>query len=94
VTTGDADLTERAADPGSLAGKVLRLEPDGTPPADAPGFDDPRVHSYGHRNPQGIAWLPDGTPLATEHGPAARDEVNVIEAGENYGWPSVRSAPW
>ena len=93
VTTGDADLRERAADPDSLAGKTLRLEPDGTAPADNPDIGDPRVYSYGHRNPQGITWLPDGTPLATEHGPAARDEVNVIEAGGNYGWPSVRGPP-
>ncbi len=93
VTTGDADLTDRARDTGSLAGKVLRLEPDGTTPADNPGLDDPRVFSYGHRNPQGIAWLPDGTPLATEHGPAARDEIIALEAGGDYGWPSVRGAP-
>ena len=93
VTTGDADVADQAADTASLAGKVLRIEPDGTPPADSPGFDDPRVHSYGHRNPQGLAWLPDGTPVATDHGPAARDEIPRIEAGGNYGWPSVRGAP-
>lgn len=93
LTTGDADLTDRARDPGSLVGKVLRLEPDGTPPADNPGLDDPRVYSYGHRNPQGISWLPDGTAVATEHGPASRDEINVLEAGENHGWPSARGAP-
>jgi len=93
LTTGDADLTERSADPGSLAGKVLRLEPDGTAPGDGPDLDDPRVYTYGHRNPQGIAWLPDGTSVATEHGPAFRDEINVLEAGGNYGWPSVRGVP-
>ncbi len=93
LTTGDADLTEQSADPNSLAGTVLRLEPDGTAPGDGPTLGDPRVHTYGHRNPQGIAWLPDGTPVATEHGPASRDEINVLEAGTNYGWPSVRGVP-
>lgn len=95
VTTGDANAEEGALarDGASLAGKVLRLEPDGSAPEDDPGFDDPRIHSVGHRNPQGISWLPDGTPLVTEHGPGARDEVQVLEAGGDYGWPTVRGGP-
>lgn len=96
VTTGDAasinpDLgTDQPLPqmPSSLAGKVLRVRPDGGAPADNPDIDggDPRVYSYGHRNPQGISFLPDGTPVVTEHGPANRDEVNVVRPGENYGW--------
>ncbi|SEW11210.1 PQQ-dependent sugar dehydrogenase [Halobacterium jilantaiense] len=95
VTTGDAasvnpDLgTDKPLpqDTSSLAGKVLRLKPDGTAPADNPAVGgDPRVYTYGHRNPQGITFMPDTTPVETEHGPSAHDEVNVLEAGENYGW--------
>lgn len=97
VTTGDAELGERtrahAQDLGSLAGKVLRLRPDGTAAPGNPdlGQDaDPRLYTYGHRNPQGIAWLPDGTVVVTEHGPGGFDEVNRLEPGANYGWPDVR----
>lgn len=93
VTTGDSGEESLAQDAGSLAGKVLRLKPDGTPPEDNPGFADPRVFSVGHRNPQAITWLPDATALAAEHGENARDEVNVIEAGNNYGWPDARGGP-
>jgi glucose/arabinose dehydrogenase len=91
VTTGDAGEGELAADPNSLAGKVLRLEPDGTAPDDNPDVGDPRVYSYGHRNPQTMTFLPDGTPIVTEHGPSARDEVIALEAGGDHGWPTVRS---
>jgi len=91
VTTGDAKNRERAQDPGSLAGSVLRVEPDGSPGADNPDLaGDPRVFTYGHRNPQGLAWLPDGTPVITEHGPTGRDEVSRLVAGANYGWPEAR----
>ena len=98
VTTGDANEEALAADLSSLAGKLLRLEPDGTAPEDAPewedpAWDDPRIHSIGHRNAQGIAWLPDGTTLLTEHGPQARDELQVAAAGEDHGWPDVRGGP-
>jgi len=91
VTTGDAGEAERAADPSDLSGSVLRIEPDGTAPADNPEVGDSRVYSYGHRNPQTITFLPDGRPVIAEHGPAARDEVSVLEPGGDYGWPSVRS---
>ena len=100
VTTGDAGEGSPAQDgtfaqdPGRLAGKVLRTQPDGTAPAEHPGLEDPRVHTYGHRNPQAVSWLPDATPIAAEHGPTGGgDEVNVIEAGGNYGWSEVRSGP-
>jgi glucose/arabinose dehydrogenase len=93
VTTGDANIESAPQNTGSLAGKILRLKPDGTAPDGNPGFEAPRVYSYGHRNPQGISYLPDGTPIAPEHGPAGRDEINLIESGGNYGWPDVRGGP-
>jgi glucose/arabinose dehydrogenase len=94
VTTGDARDPEAAQDLASLAGKILRLEPDGSLPPDNPLPGSP-VWTYGHRNPQGLAWTNDGRLYATEHGPtgdlglAAHDEVNLIEPGKNYGWPFV-----
>lgn len=87
VTTGDAAVTSLAQDRASLAGKILRIEADGAIPNDNP-FPGSSVYSYGHRNPQGLAWQPGTDRLyATEHGPSANDEVNLIEAGQNYGWP-------
>ena len=88
VTTGDAGRGALSQDPASLAGKVLRMEPDATAPDDNPDIEggDPRVYTYGHRNPQGITFLPDATPVINEHGPAGRDEVNVLRPGGNYGW--------
>ena len=95
LTTGDAasinpDLgTDQPLpqDLSSLAGKVLRLEPDGSAPESNPDHGgDPRVYTYGHRNPQGITFMPDATPVENEHGPSQHDEVNVLEAGRNYGW--------
>ena len=88
VTTGDAREQSRAQDRDSLAGKVLRVTPDGDPHPDNPAEGDPRVFTFGHRNPQGLAWR-DGTLFATEHGPDHDDEINVLRAGENYGWPEV-----
>jgi glucose/arabinose dehydrogenase len=95
VTTGDARQPSQAQDRSSLAGKILRLNPDGTIPDDNPSSGSP-IYSMGHRNPQGLAWHPDArTMYAAEHGPSGdlglccRDEVNVIEAGKNYGWPEA-----
>jgi glucose/arabinose dehydrogenase len=87
VTTGDAARPELARDPGSLAGKILRMEPDGSIPADNP-FGT-LVWSSGHRNPQGLAWHGTGVLYAAEHGPTAHDEVNMILAGQDYGWPQA-----
>ena len=72
-------------------GKILRLNLDGSIPDDNPVIRGVRSHvySYGHRNPQGIAFGPDGTLYSVEHGPKSDDEVNVIRAGRNYGWPYV-----
>ncbi|WP_323191570.1 PQQ-dependent sugar dehydrogenase [Halostella sp. PRR32] len=90
VTCGDAGEKPLAQDRDSLAGKVLRLKPDGDAAPDNPNDGDPRVFSYGHRNPQGITFLPDATPVADEHGENAHDEVNVLTPGGNYGWPDIR----
>lgn len=95
VTTGDATDRALAQDLSSLAGKILRVNQDGTIPEDNPYPDSP-IWSYGHRNPQGIAWHPETKELyETEHGPsifdgpAGGDEVNRIVRGGNYGWPLV-----
>lgn len=90
VLVGDADEPALAQDPGSMAGSVLRVTPDGEPADANPGFEEPRCYTIGHRNPQGIDWLADATPVVTEHGPRARDEINRIAAGGNYGWPEAR----
>lgn len=86
--------TEDAAqNPSVIGGSVLRLTPGGKPAAANPslGADaDPRTFTYGHRNPQGIAWLPNGAPIVTDHGPTGRDEVIRLSSGANYGWPHAR----
>jgi glucose/arabinose dehydrogenase len=87
VSTGDSEIPELAQDARSLAGKILRVNHDGTIPYDNP-FPDSPVYSYGHRNIQGLAWHPITEELyATEHGPSGNDEINIIEPGSNYGWP-------
>ncbi|MFD2026313.1 PQQ-dependent sugar dehydrogenase [Promicromonospora aerolata] len=86
ITTGDANEPALAPDPGSLNGKVLRINPDGTIPSDNP-VDGP-VYSTGHRNVQGIAFGPDGTVYSSEFGDQEQDEVNVIMPGNDYGWPN------
>lgn len=88
ATAGDASEANVAQDLNSLGGKILRMNPDGSLPSDNP-FSDSYVYSYGHRNPQGITWLSDGTLYASEHGNSANDEINSIEAGQNYGWPII-----
>lgn len=99
VTTGDASEPELAQNSASLAGKVLRVTPEGEIPQDNP-FPGSPVWTLGHRNAQGLAWHPEtGDLFATEHGPTsefglfARDEINVIRRGRNYGWPRVVGAP-
>ena len=88
ITTGDAVEPSQSQDVESLAGKILRLTPEGEIPADNP-FGDSPVYSYGHRNPQGLDWSDDGTMYASEFGQDTWDELNVIEPGGNYGWPEV-----
>lgn len=100
ITTGDATDREIAQQLDSLGGKILRLNDDGSVPQDNPFVGQkgarPEIWSYGHRNPQGIDWQP-GTNLMleTEHGPSGfdgpggGDEVNIVERGKNYGWPTI-----
>jgi len=88
VTTGDTYTTGLAPDPGSLGGKVLRLTADGAPAPDNPDPSSP-VWTRGHRNVQGIGWAPDGRVLASEFGQDTWDELNVLHAGADYGWPAV-----
>ncbi|TVP92051.1 PQQ-dependent sugar dehydrogenase [Alkalibacterium sp.] len=88
AATGDAAVPELAQDTDSLAGKILRLNRDGSIPEDNPEPDS-YIYSYGHRNPQGLTWAADGTMYSSEHGSTANDEINLIEAGQNYGWPVI-----
>ena len=95
VATGETGEGELAQDLNSLAGKILRYNIDGTVPEDNP-FEGSPIYSYGHRNPQGLAWHPEtGELYVTEHGPSgenfwfAHDEINLIKPGSNYGWPQV-----
>ncbi len=91
ATAGDAADTALAQDVASLAGKVLRITSSG---ASAPGnrFGSP-VYTFGHRNPQGFDWHPaTGDLWASEHGPSGNDEINVIQSGSNYGWPTIQGA--
>jgi PQQ-dependent dehydrogenase (s-GDH family) len=72
-------------------GKILRISLDGSVPGDNPVLQGVRSHvySYGHRNAQGLIQAPDGKLYASEHGPSMDDELNLIQAGKNYGWPYV-----
>lgn len=89
VTVGDAQNEHAAQNPQSLAGSILRITAEGEIPSGNP-FGN-AVYSYGHRNPQGLAWDGEGRLWSTEHGRSGirsgYDEVNLIEAGGNYGWP-------
>ena len=95
LTVGDAAVGENAQNLNALNGKILRLNPDGTVPPDNP-FPGSPVYALGLRNPQGLAWHPITRQLfASDHGPSGgppnccHDELNLIEAGGNYGWPAV-----
>jgi glucose/arabinose dehydrogenase len=85
ASTGDAQNGAFSQDVNNLAGKVLRLNPDGTRPADNP-FNN-YVWSYGHRNPQGLAFDSQGRLWQQEFGDGNMDETNLIQKGGNYGWP-------
>ena len=88
ISTGDAGDASNSQNRNSLGGKILRIEPDGSIPRDNPFPGNP-VYSYGHRNVEGLAWDAEGQLYASEFGENTWDEVNRIEAGENYGWPEV-----
>jgi aldose sugar dehydrogenase len=93
ATLGDVGEPTLSADPASPAGAILRLTPDGDVPDDNPHGDSP-VWSTGHRNPQGLAWDDEERLYVSEHGPSGefglccKDEINLVEAGEFYGWPN------
>jgi glucose/arabinose dehydrogenase len=94
VTSGDRNYGEKAQDPSSHIGKILRLRDDGSVPADNPfvgraGYK-PEIFSLGHRNPLGLTFHPvTGDLWSSEFGPRGGDEVNRIQAGKNYGWIEV-----
>jgi len=91
ITTGDAQNPSLAQNTDSLAGKILRVTDEGSSVSGNPFGNE--IYSYGHRNPQGIAWDDQGNLWATEHGPSGvwpnccQDELNFVEIGANYGWP-------
>ena len=101
VTTGDATDWNLSQKLESINGKTLRLNDDGSIPQDNPFVNQkgarPEIWSYGHRNAQGLAWQPgSGLMFQTEHGPSGfegkgggADEVNIVEAGKNYGWAEI-----
>ena len=93
VGIGDARQPADAQDPESFNGKILRMNRDGSVPSGNPDLDPgpggpTQVYTMGHRNPQGIAFQPStGRVYSAEHGPNENDEINLIQAGGNYGWP-------
>lgn len=94
ITTGDADQPILAQDLKTYNGKILRINDDGSIPSDNPFVKNDtarkEIWSYGHRNPQGLAFKPHTNQLyATEHGPTGGDELNIIQKGANYGWPVI-----
>lgn len=91
VSTGDARETSLSQNPDSLGGKILRITPDGDVPTDNPDPASP-VYSSGHRNVQGLTWDDDGNLWASEFGEKTWDELNLIQAGGNYGWPTVEGS--
>jgi len=93
VSYGGEDIRQQAQNPATAFGKVLRLNPDGSIPDDNPTFEGdslPGLWSYGHRNIQGIARdSQTGEIWANEHGASRGDELNLLEVGQNYGWPAA-----
>ncbi|KZY58593.1 dehydrogenase [Oleiphilus sp. HI0061] len=93
-SVGDRGKREDAQNLSNHAGSIIRLNLDGTVPKDNP-FTQlaralPEIWSYGHRNPQGLAFTPDKSVLwSIEHGPRGGDEINLIKPGKNYGWPII-----
>ncbi|MGI0060066.1 MAG: PQQ-dependent sugar dehydrogenase, partial [Nitrosotalea sp.] len=87
IGTGDATDQNAAQDLTSLAGKILRLNDDGSIPSDNPIPNSP-IYTLGHRNPQGLTWDDQGNLYETEEGPTKNDEINLIEKDKNYGWPN------
>ena len=88
MTTGDARISDAPQNMSSLNGKTLRINLDGSIPEDNPIEGSP-VWSWGHRNHQGLTLAPNGKIYSSEHGPDTDDEINILEKGNNYGWPNV-----
>jgi hypothetical protein len=88
MSTGDAQQQSLPLNRSSVVGKTLRMNLDGSVPADNP---DPNsvIWSYGHRNAQGIWLAPNGIIYSSEHGPTTDDELNILKPNANYGWPRV-----
>jgi glucose/arabinose dehydrogenase len=93
VTLGDRNIGKMAQEPGSHIGKIVRLKDDGSVPPDNPFVGKagwlPEIYTLGHRNPLGLAFDSAGQLWSTEEGPQGGDELNLIQAGKNYGWPRV-----
>jgi|SRR6266487_1001902 len=88
VSTGDASIPKLSQDLNSLAGKILRVNEDGTIPKDNP-FSNSFIYAYGFRNVLGLAWDPkNGQLYAADQGAAGNDEINLVSPGKNYGWPN------
>ncbi len=88
MTTGEAGNQPLAQDTSSLNGKILRINEDGSIPNDNP-YKNSYIWTIGSRNPQGLDFGPTGILYESEHGPESDDEINIIEKGHNYGWPTV-----
>ena len=87
ITSGDASVSSRAQDRNSLSGKILRINLDGSIPADNP-TPGSALWSLGHRNPQGLVFV-GNTLYSSEHGNTTDDEINIIQKNRNFGWPNV-----
>jgi len=88
MTTGDAQKQSLPQDTNSVVGKILRMNMDGSIPSDNPNPSS-YIYSFGHRNAQGLWLAPNGIVYSSEHGPTTDDELNIIVANRNYGWPDV-----
>jgi len=88
ISTGDAADTNTPQNVNSTSGKILRVNLDGSIPADNP-YPNNRLWTFGHRNPQGLVQVGNKV-FSSEHGPDSDDEMNVIEKGKNYGWPNIK----
>jgi aldose sugar dehydrogenase len=87
LTTGDQQNNALSQDPSSPAGKILRMDFDGNAQGGG-GFTNPFVFAMGFRDPEGLAWDASGNLYGSDHGPSSNDEINLIQAGKNYGWPT------
>ena len=93
MTIGDRGQRHKAQSLDSHQGKVIRIRTDGSVPKSNPFQGKPgalpEIWSYGHRNPQGLAFDMNGKLWAMEHGPRGGDELNLVRKGLNYGWPKI-----